>query len=149
MNGEFYILVLLGVVALAALTTALYYFISRDTQRYRDQIDERMKQLLREYGADASKRELELLKEELLSGIPAFHRLMLRFQVFNHLQEILRQADVKARNVNTFILLSLVSGVVGGLLLLAFSGSLIAALMGLLALAAAPLLLVLRKRRKR
>ncbi len=41
-----------------------------------------MKQMLREYGADASKRELELLKEELLSGIPVFHRIMLRFQIF-------------------------------------------------------------------
>ena len=39
MNLDFYALILLGVVALAALTAALYYFISRDTQRYRDQFD--------------------------------------------------------------------------------------------------------------
>jgi len=145
----FYPLVFLAGVAIAALTAAIYYFISRDTQRYHDQIEERMKQLLREYGADASKRELELLKEELLSGIPVFHRVMLRFQIFNRLQEILRQADVKVVTVNKFLLFSLSSGIIGGWLLLIFSGSLIAALMGLVTLAAAPLMLVLRKRRKR
>jgi tight adherence protein B len=134
--------------ALVFLTAALYYFISRDTQRYRDQIEKRMQQMLREHGPEATKRELELLKQELLSDIPLFHRLMLRFQVFNQLQDMLRQADVKI-NVNTFILFSLASGVVGSLALLFFSGSLIGALMGMLILAAVPLLLVMRKRRKR
>jgi len=149
MNLSFYALIFLGGIPLAALKTTLYFFISRDTQRYHDQIEERMKQLLRDYGADASKRELELLKEELLSGIPVFHRIMLRFQIFNRLQEILRQADVKVVTVNKFLLFSLSSGIIGAWLLLVISGSLIAALMGLVTLAVAPLMLVLRKRRKR
>jgi tight adherence protein B len=148
-TDSFYPLLMLATVSLAALTVALYYFVSRDTQKYRDRIEERMKQMLHEHGADASKRELELLKQELLSDIPAFHRLMLRFQVFNQLQEILRQADVKIVNVNQFILLSLLLGVLGGLILFFFSGSLIAMLMGTIVLAIAPLMFVRRKRRKR
>ncbi len=38
MNIQFYALVFLGGVALAALTAALYYFISRDTQKYHDRL---------------------------------------------------------------------------------------------------------------
>jgi tight adherence protein B len=145
---ELFLTYALIALSLISLTATFYYFISRETDLYRRRIDERLKQLLRERGPEATKHEIQLLKQELLSDIPAFHRLMLRFQVFNRLQELLRQADLKIK-VNTFILLSLSSGMLTGSLALLFTGSFFVMLVVLMLLTATPLLIVLRKRRNR
>src|SRR5205085_11438042 len=95
-----------------------------------------------------SRRELQLLKEELLSDIPVLHRTLIRFEIFTRLQNVLKQADVKIL-VNRFILISLILGLVGGTLVLVFSGSIFATIVVTVGGMIAPLLFVLSKRRKR
>ena len=145
-----FVIYFFAAVSVFALIAALYYFVSRDAQLYRDKVEERMKQMLQERGTETSKRELELLKQELLSDIPIFHRLMLHFQVFNRLQDLLRQADVKViKNANSFVIISLAAGLFGGSIILGVSRSWIAALIGMPFLALVPLFWVLRLRNKR
>src|SRR5215467_577146 len=141
------LLLILILFAFIFLTVAIYFFVSRDTDKYRRRVDERLKQLVQERGG-ASHREVQLLKEELLSSVPAFHRALIRFEVFNRLQALLRQADLKI-TVYRFVISSLIAGFVAGLMIFLFSGSVIAMLMTAGIVMAGPLMYVLSKRRRR
>ncbi|MFN0110071.1 MAG: type II secretion system F family protein [Blastocatellia bacterium] len=140
-------LVFLGLVAGIFLIVAFYFFVSRDTDEYRKRIDDRLKQLVQERGG-ASQREMQLLKDELLSTVPMFHRTLIRFEVFNNLQNTLRQADQKI-TVYRFIIYSLIAGLVAGLLIFFFSGSLMAMFIVAVVVMCAPLMYVLNKRNRR
>lgn len=129
------------------LTVALYFFVSRDTDQYRRRIDERLKQLVQERGG-ASRAEMQLLKEELLSTVPSIHRALIRFEIFNRWQAVLRQADLKI-SVYRFVILSLIAGFAVGLLAFFFSGSLVAMFLTAMVVMVAPFLYVLNKRRRR
>lgn len=129
------------------LTVAIYFFVSRDTDEYRRRIDERMKQLVQERGG-ASQREIQLIKDELLSTVPVFHRTLIRFEVFTRLQNTLRQADMTI-TVYRFVIYSMVSGFVVGLITFFFSRSLVAMLLSTLIVMFAPLAYVLHRRRRR
>lgn len=144
MEGLLFILILFAFVL---LTVAIYSFVSRDTDQYRRRIDERLKQLVQERGG-ASQSEMQLLKEELLSNVPAFHRTLIRFEVFNNLQAVLRQADLKI-TVYRFVISSLIAGFIVGLMIFFISGSLMAMLMTAVIVMAIPLIVVLSKRRRR
>ncbi len=144
MSGLLFIFILFAFIF---LTVAIYFFVSRDTDEYRRRIDERMKQLVQERGG-ASQREMQLLKEELLSSVPAFHRALIRFEVFNKLQAVLRQADMKI-TVYRFVISSLIAGFVAGLLIFFFSGSLMAMFIATVVVMGAPLMFVLNQRRRR
>lgn len=141
------LMVLIGLTFLS-LFAAFYYFIARDTDVYRRRVEERLQELLASRGMNASQREMRLLKEELLSGIPTLHRLLLRFEVFNRLKELIRQADLTII-VNTFLLMSLISSFLGGWLAFIASRSIIIALIVMPLSALLPLLYVLRRRRRR
>jgi tight adherence protein B len=138
---------LLPLLTLMFLTAAFYYFITRDTDQYREAIEKRLKDIARDRGG-VSRRELKLLKEELLSDIPVLHRVLLRFEVFTRLQNILRQAEVDIV-VNRFLLISLIIGLLLGSLVLLISGSIFATAVVTLGGMSAPLLWVLNKRRLR
>ncbi|MFN0087943.1 MAG: type II secretion system F family protein [Blastocatellia bacterium] len=129
------------------LAVAIYFFVSRDTDAYRRRIDERMKQLVQERGG-ASQREMHLLKEELLSSVPSLHRVLIRFEVFNKLQGILRQADMKV-SVYRFVTMSLIGGFIFGLLLFLFSGSLVAMILGTVVVMSIPYMYVSNRRNRR
>jgi tight adherence protein B len=144
MTGLLFILILFAFVF---LTVAIYFFVSRDTDEYRRRIDERLKQLVQERGG-ASQREMQLLKEELLSTVPAFHRTLIRFEVFNQLQAVLRQADLKI-TVYRFVISSLIAGFVAGLIIFFITGSLMAMLLMTMIVISAPLFFVLHKRTRR
>jgi tight adherence protein B len=144
MSGLLFIFILFAFIF---LTVAIYFFVSRDTDEYRRRIDERMKQLVHERGG-ASQRELQLLKEELLSTVPVFHRALIRFEVFNKLQAVLRQADMKV-TVYRFVISSLIAGFVAGLLAFLFSNSLMAMFLTAVIVMQVPLFVVLSKRRRR
>ncbi len=134
-------------ITVVFVAAAIYYFITRDTEQYRSAVDKRLKEIAHERGG-VTRRELQLLKEELLSDIPVLHRTLIRFEIFTRLQNILKQADMKIL-VNRFILISLILGLVGGTLVLIFSGSIFATLVVTVGGMVAPLLFVLNKRRKR
>ncbi|HKX26523.1 MAG TPA: type II secretion system F family protein [Blastocatellia bacterium] len=135
------------VVSFVFLTVAIYSFVSRDTDEYRRRVDSRLEQLVQERGV-ASQREMRLLKDELLSTIPLFHRALIRFEIFNRLQETLRQADLKV-TVYRFVNYSLIGGFVAGLLTFLFTGSLPAMFLMAAIVMIAPLVFVLGKRRRR
>lgn len=136
-----------ALIAAAFLVVAFYFFVSRDTDAYRKRIDERMKQLVQERGG-ASQREMQLLKDELLSTVPVFHRLLIRFEIFNKLQTMLQQADVKI-TVYRFIIFSMIGGFVAGLIAFFFSRSLVAMFILTIVVMIAPFLWVSAKRRRR
>lgn len=144
MSGLLFIFILFAFIF---LTVAIYFFVSRDTDEYRRRIDERMKQLVQERGG-ASQREMQLLKEELLSSVPAFHRVLIRFEIFSKLQATLRQADLKI-SVYRFVISSLIAGFVAGLLVFFISGSLMAMFIATAVVMGAPLMFVLNQRRRR
>jgi tight adherence protein B len=144
MEGLLFILILF---AFSLLTVAIYFFVSRDTDQYRRRVDERLKQLVQERGG-ASKREMQLLKEELLSSVPAFHRALIRFEIFTKLQAVLRQADLKI-TVYRFVIISLVAGFVAGVIIFLFTGSLMGMLMTTAIVMVIPLLVVFNKRNRR
>jgi tight adherence protein B len=141
------LIVLLG-LAFISLSAAFYFFITRDTELYRRRVEERLQELLAARGMTASQREMRLLKDELLSDIPLLHRTLLRFEVFNRLRELIRQADLKMV-VNVFLILSLTSSFLGGWLVFMLSRSIIITLIAMPLAALGPLLYVLRRRRKR
>ncbi|MGE0130944.1 MAG: type II secretion system F family protein [Blastocatellales bacterium] len=141
------LLFILILFAFVFLTVAIYFFVSRDTDQYRRRIDERLKQLVQERGG-ASQREMQLLKEELLSNVPAFHRTLIRFEVFNNLQAVLRQADLKI-SVYRFVISSMIAGFIVGLMIFFITGSLIGMFMTTMIVMAIPLMVVLNKRRRR
>src|SRR5215510_5004731 len=136
-----------AIIAAVFLIVAFYFFVSRDTDAYRKRIDERLKQLVQERGG-ASQREMQLLKDELLSTVPLFHRTLIRFQVFNQLQNTLRQADLTI-TVYRFVTYSLIGGFVAGLLVFFFSRSLMAMFITAIVGMAAPYFWVGHKRRRR
>jgi len=131
-----------------SLVVALYFYVTRDTALYRRRVEERLKQLIQQRGTPASKREIQLLKEELLSGIPRIHRVLIRFEAVNQLQELLRQADLKIV-VNNFIITSLILGFSSGLILFLLTKSIFVTYVGLAFFTAAPLMYALRRRRRR
>jgi tight adherence protein B len=135
-------------LSLFFLTVAFYYFVSRDVERYRRRVEERLRQLLEGQEQTVSQREIKLLKRELLSEIPLFHRLLLRFEVFNQLQELLRQAELRIV-VNTFILGSLIIGLIVGTVVFLFTDSLFVTLVSMSLATLTPLFWVLRRRRRR
>jgi tight adherence protein B len=135
----------LSIVSLAA---ALYYFLTRDTEKYRQMVEKRLKQLAQERGVEASKREIQLIKDELLSGIPPIQRVLLRFEVFNRLQTLLRQADMET-NASKFTAFSLSAGLLIGTIAFIFTTSVFVMLTSLIAVTVAPLLYALRRRQKR
>jgi tight adherence protein B len=136
-----------AIIAAIFLVVAFYLFVSRDTDAYRKRIDERMKQLVQERGG-ASQREMQLLKDELLSTVPVFHRALIRFEIFNNLQTMLQQADIKI-TVYRFIIYSLIAGFFAGLIAFFFSRSLVAMFILTIVVMVAPFMWASAKRRRR
>ncbi len=136
-----------ALIAAVFLIVAFYFFVSRDTDAYRKRIDERLKQLVTERGG-ASQREMQLLKDELLSTVPLFHRTLIRFQFFNNLQNTLRQADLNI-SVYRFVIYSMIGGFIAGLILFFFTRSLMAMLIMAVVGMAAPFFWASNKRRRR
>jgi tight adherence protein B len=135
--------------AFGFLILAFYFYVSRDLEAYRQNIDRRLKQMLAERGAAASKREIQLLKQEMLSEVETFHRILLQFEVFSRLQDVLRQAEFTQVTVYRFMMMSLIAGLGVGTVMMVYTRSFFVMLVSLAAVSALPLLFVLQRRRKR
>ena len=132
------------------LTLAFYFYVSRDLDHYHRRVEERLQKLIDERGpAVVSQRDIQELKQELLSDIPAFHQLLLRFEVFNHLQSILRQAEFTNVTVYKFVVGSLIGGFAVATIAVAYQRSFFVWLVSLIVVSSLPLLYVLQRRRKR
>lgn len=145
---------ILGIVfvslTLIFLTLAIYFYVSRDLDRYHRRVEERLQKLIDERGpAVVSQRDIQQLKQELLSDIPPFHRVMLRFEIFNRLQAILRQAEFTNITVYKFVVSSLIAGFLVAILPALYQRSFFVWLVSLVVVSSLPLLFVLSRRRRR
>ena len=137
-------------LTLIFLTLAIYFYVSRDLDRYHRRVEERLQKLIDERGpAVVSQRDIQELKQELLSDIPLFHQLLLRFEVFNQLQAILRQAEFTNITVYKFVVSSLIGGFVVALIAVAYQRSFFVWLVSLIVVSVLPLFFVLSRRRRR
>ncbi|MCI0626325.1 MAG: type II secretion system F family protein [Acidobacteria bacterium] len=92
--------------------------------------------------------ELDIMKSELLSDVPAFNRMLLQFSHSNQLKKLIGQADMKMK-VSTLILVSLVLFAFGIVVSNQLLNMLpVNILIGLL-LSALPFLVILYKRNRR
>jgi tight adherence protein B len=144
------ILIITLALSFGFLLLAFYFYVSRDLELYRRSVDKRLQQLLEERGpAVASRRDIELLKQNLLSEIPTFHRLLLQFEVFSRLQDILRQAEYSRITVYKFVTSSLICGLLVGSAAMFYTRSFFVMVVSVVGASALPLMYVLNRRRKR
>jgi tight adherence protein B len=119
-------------------------------ERYHRRVEERLQKLIDERGpAVVSQRDIQELKQELLSDIPLFHQVLLRFEVFNRLQAILRQAEFTNITVYKFVVSSLIAGFVVAIIPALAQRSFFVWLVSLVVVSLLPLFYVLNRRRKR
>ncbi len=128
--------------------SGIYFFIWELPEREkRKKIKERLESIS-EADRRAPSPELDLIKRELLSDVPAFNRILIRFSHTGQLKKLIGQADMKMK-VSTFILLSLVAFAAGVILSNQLLGVWpVSILVGILC-SFLPLLLVLFKRKRR
>ncbi len=145
-----FIVVILILLTFACLTLAFYFYVSRDLEIYQRRVEERLQKLMSERGGTAvSKRDIQQIKEELLSDAPPIHKILLRFEVFNELQTILRQADFAQISVYRFVVVSLSAGFLIGSIPGFYARSLFVMIVTTIVVSVMPLLFVLNRRRKR
>jgi tight adherence protein B len=126
----------------------IYFFIWEMPERIkRKKIKNRLESIT-EVGRRSPTPELDLIKSELLSDIPAFNKLLLHFSHTNRLRKLINQADMKI-TVSTFILLTLII-CAAGIFLSSFLIRIwfVDIVIGVF-LAFLPLLFILYKRKKR
>src|SRR5688572_2258766 len=86
---------------------SVYFFIWELPEREkRKRIKDRLESIS-EAGRRMPSPELDIIKSELLSDVPALNKLLLQFSHTNQLKKLLSQADMKLK-VSTFLLISLV-----------------------------------------
>jgi tight adherence protein B len=102
------VLIALVIFVMAVLFVAgIYFFIWEfPEQEKRKKIKERLESIS-EAGRRMPSPELDIIKNELLSDVPLFNKLLLQFSHSSRLRKLLSQANMKM-NVSSFILLSLV-----------------------------------------
>ncbi len=138
------IMIFLGVLGISA--TALYFLLARASSK---KIMRARLEAMQESSLHAAvEREEELIRQEVLSDIPALHRIFSEIPVLLKLQLFLRQAGLKMRAA-TLLLVSLVLSLVG--FLFGWMWNLPWQMVGLSALGAAiiPFLVISVKRQQR
>ena len=138
------LLIFVGVLGLSA--TALYFLSARASSR--KQMRARLGAMQEPSLHPAVEGKEELIRQEVLSGIPTLHRIFSEIPIMSRLQLYLRQAGLKMRAA-TLLLVSLVLSLVG--FLFGLMSNFPWLLIGLSALGAAmiPLLVVSVKRQRR
>ncbi|MEW5979822.1 MAG: type II secretion system F family protein [Acidobacteriota bacterium] len=107
------ILIALGIFILAVVFVGVVYFLIWEVpeREKRKVIKDRLESI-----TEASRRsptpELDLIKKELLSDVPAINRFLAQFTHTSRLKKLIQQADMKLK-VSNFILISLILFVVG------------------------------------
>jgi tight adherence protein B len=126
----------------------IYFFIWEMPEwEKRKKIKDRLESIT-EVGRRSPTPELDLIKSELLSDVPAINKVLLHFSYTNRLRKLINQADMKI-TVSTFILLTLII-CAAGIFLSSFLIKIwfVDIIIGVF-LAFLPLLFILYKRKKR
>src|SRR5215469_1628654 len=133
-------------LVVGTLVFALWTFAGADPTQER--IRKRMTAVHRAEKRGDVSQSLTLVRDEMLSGVPAIHRLLLQWSWASKLQDFISQAGMAVKP-GKVLLLSIVLGLATYILTAFFSHFPLAALLlGILA-AALPVLFVVWKRRKR
>ncbi len=126
----------------------IYFFIWEMPEREKRRKIKNRLESISEVGRRAPSPELDLIKKELLSDVPAINKILLQFSHSNRLKKLINQADMRLQ-VSTFILISLTLFALGAIV----SQQLITLIpVSILAggfLSSFPLLVVLYKRKRR
>jgi len=140
----FFILVTFGLFAFG-----LYLLLVRGQEDSRRAMYKRLESLLRSETAErATEEAIQILREEIESGLPWLQRLALRFRVGNKLFRLIEQADVNIRPHHLLLLIFGLGVGVGGFMWVVRGSLVVTAVMGLLA-GAAPIFYLVRMRRRR
>ena len=126
-------------LTLLFVTAAVYFFLTRETARYRRVVGKRLNEIAQVGTGPVTPR---LSQAELLGSASLLQRLFTRLELVAHLQRFLRQAEMQLI-INRFVLVSLGVGLSAGALALLLSGSGILALVMALGGMSTPLFAVL------
>ena len=116
-----FILIAIAVFVVVALAVFVIASLLDERSSKARLLRERLSTVQKTAGEREPSQELALLRDEVLSKIPALDNLLRRSSSISSLQTLLEQADVKSRAGNV-LLLCLLSGAGLGLIVLLFSG---------------------------
>src|SRR5262244_2099971 len=139
---------LLGIVFLSIVVAIVALGTAMDRSSTRANILRERLQAVDAATRRSSNSEVDLLRDELLSGIPALNRLLSRWSRSSRLQLLLEQADMQLRP-GKFLLVSACTAVAGACLVLAAVGIFAFSFLGFLAGGALPIAYVFFLRRQR
>jgi hypothetical protein len=126
-------------LTLLFVTAAVYFFLTRETARYRRVVGKRLNEIAQMGTGPVTPRPSQA---ELFGSASLMQRMLTRLELVAHLQQFLRQAEMQLI-INRFVLVSLGVGLSAGALALLLSGSGILALVMALGSMSTPLLAVL------
>ena len=127
----------------------LYLLLVRGQEEYHRAMYKRLESLLRSETAERTTEEaIQILREEIESQLPWLQRLALRFRLGNELFRLIEQADVNIRPHQLLLLIFGLAVGAGALMWIIRGSLLVAAVIGLLA-GAAPVIYLVRVRRRR
>jgi tight adherence protein B len=143
------ILISLVIFFMAVLfISGIYFFIWEMPEREKRRKIKNRLESLSEAGRRAPSPELDLIKKELLSDVPAINKILLQFSHSSRIKKLISQADMKLK-VSSFMLISLILLAVGAIVSNQFVRVVPVNIVVGGALASIPLLVVLYKRNKR
>jgi tight adherence protein B len=142
-------------LAVAALTFliivvvagGLFFFVAGSPSTEKT-VAKRLEAIDRSTRRGSESLELQLVRNELLSEIPAMNRLLMKWRWSNRLQNYIGQAGLKIKP-GKLILISLVGALAAYLVVLQFTGSMLIALLGALVAAPIPTAIVAFTRSRR
>jgi len=129
------------------LTFTGYLLATRGSEKKRVRLQKRLSEALL-HSAHDEDLEVQLARQELMSEIPLFDRLLVRVQVATQLKRLLDQADLHI-TVTRLVMFSLMAAMLAGLAASMLTISLILIVMAGMAAAAVPFVHVVWARRKR
>ena len=95
------------------MTFAMYLLATRGSEARRARLRQRLADTLL-YSAQAGDAEVRLAREELMSEIPFFNRLLLRLQMATQLRRVLDQADMQI-TVTRLVMFAVMGGIFAAL----------------------------------
>jgi len=142
-------LIFLILVTFSLLAFGLYLLLVQGQEEYQRAVYKRLESLLRSETAERTTEEaIQILREEIESQLPWLQRLALRFRLGNELFRLIEQADVNIRPHQLLLLIFGLAVGVGAFMWIIRGSLLVVAITGALA-GAAPIIYLVRVRRRR
>ena len=128
------------------LTYAIFLLMSRKQDARDERLEQRVREALQDT-FDTSAGAVQITREDSIGGNPIVHRILSSLNFVQHLDKMIKQADVEI-TVSRLLAFSVIAGVMAGLAAATIFTSLVVIVFALIA-AALPALHIARTRRKR